>query len=180
MSTENIDDLFRHQLGDHATPPANDLWARLQAGPGAAAPEPAANATPERVDELYKERLQTHVTRPAREIWERLEDEHLRPRKRRPAAWWPLALAAAVALLLLAGGAGLWLGFPGNGRGAAGTVASQPGSGSRPSAPNQRPSADKSETLPNEKGRPAENSGAAQTNLQTNGQDGALRFELMR
>ena len=139
MSTENIDDLFRRQLGDHATPPGDDLWARLQAGPGAnaATPEPTAAAA-NRVDQLYQHRLKTHATPPPREIWERLEDEHLRPRQRRPAAaWWPMALAAAVALLLLAGGAGLWWGFPG-GAGAGSTVASQSGSGQR-SAPGPIP-----------------------------------------
>jgi len=166
MSTENIDDLFRRQLDGHATPPADDLWARLQAGPGAAAqPEPTANATPERVDELYKERLKTHVTLPSREVWERLEDEHLRPRKRRPAAWWPMAMAAAVALLLLAGGAGLWLGFPGNGRGPAGTVASQSGSGSRLSDSNQPTAADKLAALPTDYSRRLDKPSTAQTGL---------------
>ena len=173
MSTENIDDLFRRQLGDHATPPADDLWARLQAGPGAAAPGPApapeaAHATPERVDEFYKERLKTHVTRPSREVWERLEDEHLRPRKRRPAAWWPMAMAAAVALLLLAGGAGLWLGFPGSGgRGATGTVATQSGSGSRPSDSNQR-AAGKPEMPATGSNGPAERPGATAADLAAN------------
>ncbi len=140
MSTENIDDLFRRRLDGHATPPGNDLWARLQASPetAAATPEPTA-AAPERVDQLYQHRLQTHATPPPREIWERLEDEHLRPRRRRAAAWWPLALAATVALLLLGGGAGWWRGFPaGSGRGGAGsTVATQPGNGQ----PNATPQA---------------------------------------
>ena len=125
MSTENIDDLFRRQLGGHETPAGDDLWARLQAGPAAAAspPEPPAAAS-ERVDQLFQRQLIAHATPPGRQVWERLEDEHLRPRKRRAAAWWPLAMAAAVALLLLAGGAGLWLGFPG-GTGSAGTVGSE-------------------------------------------------------
>ncbi|GAA4023825.1 hypothetical protein GCM10022409_04640 [Hymenobacter glaciei] len=127
MSTDHIDDLFRSQLGDHETPPGDDLWARLQAGPSASAPAPLPSAhAPERVDQLYQHRLKVHATPVPRKIWERLEDEHLRPRKRRAAAWWPMALAAAVALLLLAGGAGLWLGFPTGSRGTAGTVASQP------------------------------------------------------
>lgn len=124
MSTENIDDLFRSQLGGHETPPGADLWARLQAGAGDQAPAPGPGA-PERVDQLFQQQLNTHASPPPREIWERLEDEHLRPRKRRAAAWWPLAMAAAVALLLLAGGAGLWLGFPGDAN-PAGTMASQP------------------------------------------------------
>lgn len=125
MSTENIDDLFRSQLGGHETPPGDDLWARLQAGRDAAAstPEPTAAAS-ERVDQLFQHKLNTHPTAPSREIWERLEDEHLRAHQRRAAAWWPMALAATVALLLLAGGAGLWLGFPGGAK-SAGTLATQ-------------------------------------------------------
>lgn len=134
MSTDNIDDLFRRQLDGHETPPGDDLWARLQAGPGAAAPGPA----PERVDQLFRQGLHTHATPPPRELWERLEDEHLRPRKRRAAAWWPMALAAAVALLLLAGGVGLWRGFPG-GTSPAGTVASQSNNASRRPASTQQP-----------------------------------------
>ena len=129
MPTENIDDLFRSQLGGHETPPGDDLWARLQAGPGAASATPElSGAASGRVDQLFRHQLHCHATVPRREIWERLEDEHLHPRTRRPAAWWPQALAAAVALLLLAGGAGLWLGFPG-GAGSAGTVASHEGTG---------------------------------------------------
>ncbi len=130
MDNEDIDDLFRSQLGGHPTPPADDLWARLQAH--IAAPEPAAGPTEpaaERVDQLYQNRLGRHATAPRRELWERLEDEHLRPRKRRAAAWWPLAMAATVALLLLAGGAGLWLGYPGSQHpnGTLATQTSQPG-----------------------------------------------------
>ena len=134
MSTDNIDDLFRRQLGDHETPPGDDLWTRLQAGPGSAAlpdstPAPESGTiAPERVDQFYQQKLKPHATPPPREIWERLEDEHLRPRKRRGAAWWPMAMAAAVAMLLLAGGAGLWLGFPSR-TGLSGSVASQSGSG---------------------------------------------------
>ncbi|WP_426059229.1 hypothetical protein [Hymenobacter sp. B1770] len=109
MSLENIDDLFRDKLDGHPTPPGDALWARLQAGPPA---EPAPAATDERLDHLFQRGLNAHATPPSRELWERLEDEHLRPRKRRAAAWWPMALAAALALLLVAGGAGLWLGFP--------------------------------------------------------------------
>ena len=141
MSTENIDDLFRRQLDGHATPPGDDLWARLQAAPDAApaAPEPAA-AAPERVDQLYQHRLKAYATPPPRQIWERLEDEHLRPGKRRAAAWWPLAMVAAVALLLLAGGAGLWLGFPG-GVGSGTTVASKTGNG-QPTAANKQATSD--------------------------------------
>lgn len=143
MSTENIDDYFRSQLGGHETPPGADLWARLQAGPGAAADAPAPSAdTSEQVDQLFRQRLHAHPTPPSRELWERLEDEHLRPRKRRAAAWWPMALAAAVALLLLAGGAGLWRGFPsGNGAGPAGTVASHTSNGSSQTNPTQLPAA---------------------------------------
>ena len=167
MSTENIDDLFRRQLGDHATPPGDDLWARLQASPGAAAETPEPVAAPEWVDQLYQHRLKTHATPPPREIWERLEDEHLRPRKRRAAAWWPMAMAAAVALLLLAGGAGLWRGFP-SGAGSGGPVASQPKTGSRLSDLNRRADADKSEALPAKNNSPAGNSGVVQTGLAAN------------
>ena len=108
MSTEDIDDLFRQELAGHATPPGEALWARLQADETATAADQAA----ERLDGLFQKGLNTYATAPGRELWERLEDEHLRPRKRRPAAWWPMAMAAAVAVLLIAGGVGLWLGFP--------------------------------------------------------------------
>lgn len=121
MLPENIDDLFRGKLEGHATPPGDALWARLQAAPTTDAVPPAA----ERLDQLFQSRLTAHATPPGRELWERLADEHLRPRQRRAAPWWPLALAAAVALFLLAGGAGLWLGFP-LGRSARETVASHP------------------------------------------------------
>ena len=136
MENEDIDDLFRSQLGGHPTPPADDLWTRLQAH--TAATEPAAGpAEPAigQVDQLYQTRLGRHATPPPRELWERLEDEHLRPRKRRAAAWWPMAMAAAVALLLLAGGAGLWLGYPGSQHpnGTLATQTSQPGP--RPAGP---------------------------------------------
>jgi hypothetical protein len=119
MFPEDIDDLFRDKLDGHATPPAAALWARLQATPPG---EPAAPAPDPRLDQLFQQRLGSHATPPQRELWERLEDEHLRPRKRLTAAWWPMALAAAVALLLVAGGAGLWLGFP-SARTGAGSVA---------------------------------------------------------
>ncbi len=111
MLPEDIDDLFRDKLAGHASPPGEALWARLNAGadPGAEIP---ANTEAERLDQLFRQGLNAHATPPGRALWERLEDEHLRPRQRRPAAWWPMALAAAVALLLVAGGAGLWLGFP--------------------------------------------------------------------
>ncbi|SFP88333.1 hypothetical protein [Hymenobacter arizonensis] len=121
MSLENIDDLFRDKLDGHSSPPGDALWARLQAGPPA---EPTPAATDERLDRLFKQGLNAHATPPSRELWERLEDEHLRPRKRRAAAWWPMALAAALALLLVAGGAGLWLGFP-SGNSSRGTIATQ-------------------------------------------------------
>ncbi|HEX8327464.1 MAG TPA: hypothetical protein VF629_07975 [Hymenobacter sp.] len=109
MPPENIDDLFRDKLDGHVTPPADDLWARLQA---ASADEAAPEAPAPRIDHLFQHGLNGHATPPSRELWERLEDEHLRPVKRRAAAWWPMAIAAALALLLVAGGAGLWLGFP--------------------------------------------------------------------
>ncbi|WP_210515470.1 hypothetical protein [Hymenobacter terricola] len=121
MLPEDIDDLFRDKLAGHETPPGDALWARLQAAPEA---EPAADANAERLDQLFRQGLHAHATPPRRELWERLEDEHLRPHKRRPAAWWPMAVAAALALLLVAGGAGLWLGFP-SASTPAGTVASQ-------------------------------------------------------
>ncbi|MFC7668817.1 hypothetical protein ACFQT0_16670 [Hymenobacter humi] len=121
MSAENIDDLFRDKLDGHSTPPGDALWARLQAGPHA---DPAPDADAERLDQLFRQGLNAHTTPPSRELWERLEDEHLRPRQRRAAAWWPMALAAALALLLVAGGAGLWLGFP-SGKTQTGSVASQ-------------------------------------------------------
>lgn len=120
MPTDDIDDLFRNELGSHATPPGEDLWARLQAGP---APEAPASLP----DDLFRQKLGTHATPPPRELWERLEDEHLRPRKRRPAAWWPLALAAAVALLLVAGGGAWWRGN--SGRLQPGASASRPSRG---------------------------------------------------
>ncbi|GAA3962175.1 hypothetical protein [Hymenobacter antarcticus] len=119
MLPEDIDDLFRDKLDGHATPPHDALWARLQAEPSAA-PEPGSD----RLDQLFRQRLNSHATAPGREVWERLEDEHLRPRKRRPAAWWPMALAAVVALLLVAGGVGLWSGRS-IGSGPGGAVASQ-------------------------------------------------------
>ena len=106
LPEDNIDDLFRRQLDGHATPPGDDLWARLQNSP------PQPEAPDPRLDELFLKSLATYATPPRRELWERLEDEHLRPRQRRAAAWWPMAMAAAVLILLLAGGAGLWLGFP--------------------------------------------------------------------
>jgi len=123
MSTENIDDLFRNQLEGHSTPPGDALWERLQAS----TPPPAPSA--ERLDELFQKTLSQHITPPRRELWERLEDEHLRPRKR-GAAWWPMALAAALALLLVAGGAGLWSGYFGGGSRAT-SVASAPAASGR-------------------------------------------------
>ncbi|MDB5268135.1 MAG: hypothetical protein JWP58_1175 [Hymenobacter sp.] len=127
LPEDNIDDLFRRQLDGHATPPGDDLWARLQAS----APQPEAEAPDPRLDELFQKRLAAHPTPPRRELWERLEDEHLRPRQRR-AAWWPVAMAAAVLILLLAGGAGLWLGFPSGTMGGS-EVAVQEGKGTNTS-----------------------------------------------
>ena len=133
MSTENIDDLFRQELDGHATPPGADLWARLAAKTEAQSP-----IEPERLDQLFRQGLHAHATPPRRELWERLEDEHLRPRKRRAAAWWPMALAAALALLLVAGGAGLWSGYSPSGQN--GSTASRPASKQK-SAGNVRPAA---------------------------------------
>ena len=101
MHPDNIDDLFRQQLDGHATPPAPDLWARLQL--------PAADTDP--VDAVFQDGLRGHATPPRRELWQRLEDEHLRPqpRRRRAVAWWQLS-AAAVLLLFLAAGGLLWRG----------------------------------------------------------------------
>ncbi|MEJ7660795.1 MAG: hypothetical protein WKG07_14835 [Hymenobacter sp.] len=50
-------------------------------------------------------------------MWERLEDEHLHPpvRRRQVAAWWQYSAAAVLLLLLLAGRAGLWRGYVGQG-----------------------------------------------------------------
>ena len=106
MHPEDIDDLFRQQLDGHASPPSNDLWARLHLPGPAAEPEAALP------DALFRAGLHGHATPPRRELWERLEDEHLRPqpRRRRVAAWWQYSAAAVLLLLLLAGGAGLWRG----------------------------------------------------------------------
>lgn len=108
MNSEDIDDLFRQQLDGHASPPSDDLWARLQL--------PGPTAAPEPLDTLFREGLQAHATPPRRELWERLEDEHLRPQpqRRRVAAWWQYSAAAVLLLLLLAGGAGLWRGALGS------------------------------------------------------------------
>jgi hypothetical protein len=108
MNSEDIDDLFRQKLDGHASPPGDDLWARLQLPGSAAEAEPAA----EPLDTLFRAGLHGHATPPRRELWERLEDEHLRPqpRRRRIAAWWQYSAAAVLLLLLLAGGAGLWRG----------------------------------------------------------------------
>ena len=128
MHPEDIDDLFRSQLGSHETPPGDDLWARLQAGPTRSARPAPAGVAPERVDQLFSQSLPTYATPPRRELWERLEDEHLRPRKRRTAAWWPLGLAAALAVLLLAGGVMLWHPLPGpTTRGTQVALAEEPG-----------------------------------------------------
>ena len=129
MLPENIDDLFRDKLDGHATPPGEALWARLQAEPSAA-PDAAPGATPDpgtdRLDHLFRQQLNGHATAPDRAVWERLEDEHLRPRKRRAAGWLslPLALAAVLALLLVAGGVSLWSGHR-LGTGPGGAVASR-------------------------------------------------------
>ena len=98
MASDNIDDLFRQQLGGHVTPPSDELQRRL-----------AELAEAERLDALFRTGLGSHASQPRRELWERLEDEHLRPQpqRRRPvAAWWQLSAAAVLLLTLLAGG--LW------------------------------------------------------------------------
>ena len=112
----NLDDLFRQQLGPHATPPGADLQRRL-----------AELDEAERLDTLFPAGLGSHASRPRRALWERLEDEHLHPpvRRRRAAAWWQYSAAAVLLLLLLAGGAGLWRGYLGQDR-AGGVAASQP------------------------------------------------------
>jgi hypothetical protein len=114
MNSEDIDDLFRQKLDAHASPPSDDLWARLQL-PGPTT-ETEAGATAEPLDTLFRAGLHGHATPPRRELWERLEDEHLRPqpRRRRVAAWWQYSAAAVLLLLLLAGGAGLWRGSLGS------------------------------------------------------------------
>ena len=101
-----LDDLFRQQLGPHATPPGADLQRRL-----------AELAAAERLDTRFRAGLGSHASPPRRALWERLEDEHLHPpvRRRRVAAWWQYSAAAVLLLLLLAGGAGLWRGYVGQG-----------------------------------------------------------------
>ncbi len=114
----DLDDLFRQQLGPHATPPGADLQRRL-----------AELAAAERLDAQFRAGLGNHASRPRRALWERLEDEHLHPpvrRRRVAAAWWQLSAAAVLLLLLLAGGAGLWRSYVGQdkpGRVAAGKPA---------------------------------------------------------
>jgi hypothetical protein len=121
MPSDNLDDLFRQQLGGHTTPPGEDLQRRL-----------AELAEAERLDALFRTGLGSLASQPRREVWERLEDEHLRPqpRRRRVVAWWQLSAAAMLLLTLLAGG--LWRGgyFTPDGRG----LASRPSS-SRTSLP---------------------------------------------
>jgi hypothetical protein len=134
MKPEDIDDLFRQQLGDHATPPPPDLWARLSL-PTKPAPEPDADP----LDTLFRAGLATHATPPRRELWERLEDEHLRPlpRRRRVAAWWQYSAAAVLLLLVLAGGA-LWHGGaagPANGGLATTKATHNPAQPGQPAAP---------------------------------------------
>ncbi|MGI4875640.1 MAG: hypothetical protein ACRYFX_31170 [Janthinobacterium lividum] len=101
--SDNLDDLFRQKLADHATPPGEDLWARLQ--------QAQPNAADEPLDAQFRAGLGDYATPPRREVWERLEDEHLRPRprRRRPVvAWWQFAAAALLLFALLGGG--LWRG----------------------------------------------------------------------
>ena len=99
----DLDDLFRQQLGPHATPPGAALQRRL-----------AELAEAERLDSLFRAGLENYVSQPRRALWERLEDEHLHPPvRRRVAAWWQYSAAAVLLLLLLAGGVGLWRGYLG-------------------------------------------------------------------
>ena len=79
MPSDNLDDLFRQQLGQHATPPGDDLQRRL-----------AALAEAERLDTLFRTGLAGHASQPRRAVWERLEDEHLHPSRprRRGVGWW--------------------------------------------------------------------------------------------
>jgi hypothetical protein len=122
MLPEDIDDLFRSSLDDHTSPPpaADALFGRLFREA-----ELEKETQAERLDAYFVQGLQGHATPPGRELWERLEDEHLYPRKKRPAAaWWPMALAAVVALLIVAGGAGIWL-RGGNKASRTGTLASR-------------------------------------------------------
>ena len=115
MIPDELDDLFRRRLEGHETPPDAALWARLAAGvPSENEAQPAATFSPEStaevaVDKVFRAGLTAHASPVRRALWERLEDEHLRPRQRRAAAYWPLALAAVLALLVVAGGAGLGL-----------------------------------------------------------------------
>ncbi|WP_223649778.1 hypothetical protein [Hymenobacter psoromatis] len=99
MASDNdLDDLFRQQLGPHATPPSADLQRHL-----------AELAEAERLDSLFRAGLGSHASPPRRALWERLEDEHLHPpvrRRRGIVAWWQLSAAAMLLLALLAGG--LW------------------------------------------------------------------------
>jgi hypothetical protein len=133
MRPEDIDNLFRQSLDDHATPPPppDALWARLE--------QTQQQASDERLDTLFRTGLGQHATPPPRELWERLEDEHLRPRPQRvAAAWWPRALAAVVALLLVAGSVGLWT----NGRlGGSGRVTEVAASRPARQLPKAQPSA---------------------------------------
>lgn len=72
MPPDSIDDLFRQQLGGHATPPGDELQRRLD-----------ALAADEHLDAQFRTGLAAHATPPRRELWERLEDEHLHPQPRR-------------------------------------------------------------------------------------------------
>ena len=109
MQSDELDDLFRQELDGHASAPSPDLWARLQARTAAEATPGATDTDP--LDAQFRAGLMEHATPPRRELWERLEDEYLRPRQRRRpvVAWGRLAVAASLLLVVLAGGAGLWL-----------------------------------------------------------------------
>ena len=93
----DLDDLFRQQLGQHATPPGADVQRRL-----------AELAAAERLDARFRVGLGSYASPPRRALWERLEDEHLHPQPQRRvgAAWWSLSAAAVLLLALLVGGLG--------------------------------------------------------------------------
>jgi hypothetical protein len=55
MPPDNLDDLFRQQLGGHATPPGEDLQRRL-----------AELAEAERLDALFRTGLGSVASQPAR------------------------------------------------------------------------------------------------------------------
>ena len=137
MAANDLDDLFRQQLGGHATPPGDDLQRRL-----------AELAEAERLDTLFRTGLGSHASPPRRALWERLEDEHLhpRPRRRRVVAWWQYSAAAVLLLMLLAGGAGLWRGQLGQQSRAVATATTRPHPTAKPTA--AQPAAPSRQSIP--------------------------------